>query len=136
MNIFLDENLPERVANSLNALEGAKSHFNVYHTGTYFGCGIKDVDLIQKIKAATGVLITQDDRIRTNAAEIGLIKKEGVSVLIIGVSAQSKFEKFYQFIFSHWEKIKSNVRKAKKHHLSQKYLPTVTSKFMVNISWF
>jgi hypothetical protein len=114
MNIFLDENLPERVAVALNALEGIKSPIDVYHTGAYFGWGIKDVDLIAKIKAATGVLITQDDRIRKNAAEIGLIKKEGVSVLIIGISAGSNFEKIYQFIFKHWESIKNQCDKSKK----------------------
>jgi hypothetical protein len=110
MVFFFDENMPSRLANALHAIEGAKSNVSVFHTGEYFDRGIKDPDLILKIKEVNGIWITQDSNIRKNEGEIGLIRDEGVSVIIIGFGANSKFTEIYQFIFKYWEKIKEECR--------------------------
>ena len=102
MVFFFDENMPSRIANALNSIEGGKSGVSVFHTGEHYSRGIKDPDLILKIKQDNGIWITQDSNIRKNEGEIGLIRNEGVSVIIIGFGANSKFAEIYQFIFKYW----------------------------------
>lgn len=106
-----------------------KSLVKVHHTRAFFSEGINDVDLIKLIKQEKGILITQDDRIRKNAAEIGLIREEGVSVIIIGVSANAKFDTIYTFIFKFWEKIKTQCAESKKAPFIAKILSSGEIKF-------
>lgn len=113
MNIFLDENMPTRLANAVSAIEGENSAVKVFHTGSYFGTGIPDTELIIKLKAKSGILITQDDHIRRNEGEMSLLRKEGVSVIIIGKSANTRFEALVQFFFKYWEDIKAECHKNK-----------------------
>lgn len=112
--IFLDENLPHRIARSLSAYEEENPDIEVHHTLQYFGAGIKDVDLIPKIKEAEGVLITLDGRIRRNRAEIEALKETGVSVIILGISGNAKYDDLLAFIFKHWAKIKQKCTKGRK----------------------
>ena len=67
MNIYLDENLSEFVADALNSLnKGYFSHVVVESTKRRFGKGEQDEVLISEIGKDKGFLITRDDRIRTS----------------------------------------------------------------------
>lgn len=112
MTFFLDENLPERVALALDALEGADGNI-VKHTALEFGKGVQDPDLIPKIKKCNGILITNDDKMKSRKQEYEIIREEGVSVFFISLPKGAPFELKYKTIINKWEEIKKICRKNK-----------------------
>ncbi|MEJ7676897.1 MAG: hypothetical protein WKG06_03275 [Segetibacter sp.] len=61
IEIYLDENLSEYVADALNSLDkGYFQHVTVSSTKTKFGKGVPDETIIPSIGQAGGILITKD----------------------------------------------------------------------------
>lgn len=112
MDFYLDENLPPRVANALNALEEGEED-NVYHTKVVFGEGILDLDLYPKIKEKNGILITNDLKMLSRNNERELIRSLGIAAFFISLPKGASFVLKYRTIINKWEEIKLVCRKNK-----------------------
>lgn len=112
MDFYLDENLPPRVANALNALEEGEED-NVYHTRLVFGAGILDPDLFPKIKEVNGILITNDLKQYSRKNEHDIIKELGITVILLHLPKGANFALKYKTIIDRWEEIKTICRKNK-----------------------
>lgn len=111
MDFYFDENLPKAIAEALNIVEGHRAINRVFSTEVAFEKGIKDLELIPKIKSVNGILITHDIKMKTRSNEHQLIKEIGVTVFIISLPSGCNYELMYQKIFSDWEKSKLFVVK-------------------------
>ena len=76
INIYLDENLSEHVAQALNFLNKGyfKNHL-VYSTKEKFGKGVKDEKLIPGIGKKGDILITRDFNIHKTKLQYHLCQK-------------------------------------------------------------
>ena len=105
MDFYFDENLPERVANAINALEEGEP-YNIYHTAVVFSKSIKDPDLIPLIKEKNGILVTNDLKMLSRRNEHELIIATGITVVFINFTKGANFALKYQTIIKKWEEIK------------------------------
>lgn len=112
MNFYLDENLPPRVANALNALEEGEED-NVYHTELVFEKSIKDPDLFPKIKERDGILITNDLKMLSKKGEYEQMVSLGITAFFIKFPSGANFVLKYRFIIDKWEMIKDICRNNK-----------------------
>jgi len=77
MEIFLDENLSEYVADAFNSLnKGYFRDVQVFSTKVKFGKGVPDEELIPGIGQIGGILITQDVHIHRMKLQYNLCSKE------------------------------------------------------------
>ncbi len=73
IEIYLDENLSEYVADALNSLnKGYFKDINVYSTKIKFGKGVADELIIPTIGSTGGVLITKDLNIQRTGLQYQL----------------------------------------------------------------
>lgn len=112
MDFYLDENLPPRVANALNALEEGEED-NVYHTEVVFGKNILDLELYPKIKEKNGILITNDLKMLSRKNERELIRSLGITAFFISLPKGANFVLKYRTMINKWEEIKLVCRKNK-----------------------
>lgn len=110
MNIYLDENLSEHVADALNSLNrGYFAGVAVFSTISRFGRGEKDEEIIPGIGSESGVLITRDDKIRTTL-QFSLCKKHGLGAFFIALpKSLDRHWEMVKLLIYHWEEV---VRKA------------------------
>lgn len=115
MNIYIDENLSEFVAEALNSLnKGYFEEYTVISTIEKFGRGAKDEDIIPEIGKENGVLITRDHRIRTSA-QYELCKKHNLSMFFLKLPAKNcKHWEIVKLLINNWEKIIETIKT--KHH--------------------
>ena len=106
MDFYLDEQLPKIIAHALNVLESHEGINHVFSTEDEFGKGIKDVELFDKLKSVSGILITPDLKMKTRKNEFSLLKKLGATAFMISLKPGSNFERQYQTIISKWAEIK------------------------------
>ncbi len=113
MDFYLDENLPNKVAHALHALERPDGH-NVYSTKDAIGAGVLDTDLIIELRRRNGVFLTHDFRMITRKNEFQLIKEQGLTVFFISLPSGCDYAIIYQKIIGSWEEIKK-ITKKKEH---------------------
>lgn len=105
MDFYFDENLPPRIAHAFDALEGKDGH-RVYHTQEVWGQGIKDVDLYPKLKAANGILVTNDLKMISRRNEFSLLKELQITAFIMSFPKGSTFDEKARHMFLRWAEIK------------------------------
>lgn len=113
MDFYLDEQIPKTVAEALDKIESHEGYNRVFSTATEFGKGISDIELFKKLKAANGILITNDLKIMTRRVEITALKDLGVNAFIISFPSGVNYELIWQTIFDKWTEIKKIVKKTK-----------------------
>lgn len=112
MDIYLDENLSEYVADALNSLN--KGYFRdilVFSTKTKFGKAAKDEDIIPSIGSTNGILITRDINIQKVRLQYALCKQFNLGVFFLKLpKGQNKHWEIVRLLINHWEEIidKSN----------------------------
>ncbi|MES2559008.1 MAG: hypothetical protein V4590_04675 [Bacteroidota bacterium] len=112
MDFYIDENLPNKVAHALHALEGPDGH-NVYSTVDEIGAGVLDPDLIVELTKRKGIFLTHDFRMITRKNEFQLLKEQGLTVFFISLPSGCNYSIIYQTIIGSWEDIKKICRKEK-----------------------
>lgn len=112
MDFIIDENLPPRVAQALNALAGRHEH-RVFHVQEKYAKGIKDVDLIKLIGKDKLILITNDLKMKTRSNEFTLLKDEGVSAFLISLPRVCDFDAISVTVINKWKEIREIAEKAK-----------------------
>lgn len=115
MNIYLDENLSEFVADALNSLnKGYFSHVVVESTKRRFGKGEQDEVLISEIGKDKGFLITRDDRIRTSF-QYELCKQHGLgSFFIVLPKNLDRHWELVKLLIYHWEEVIAKASRERK----------------------
>ena len=98
IEIYLDENLSEYVADALNFLnKGYFQNFQVYSTKLKFGKGKPDEDIIPVIGRTNGIFITKDLNIYRTRLQYQLCQQYKIGIF---------FLKFPKGLDKHWELVK------------------------------
>lgn len=116
MIIYVDENLPQHVAEGFNTLqvpEGLKTGLlmEVKYIPTVFVRGVKDMDWIPNLGPGACV-ITQDININRRKHELELYRKHGVGMFFLrGASSKQGLSvwEMVQALAKHWPKISQIV---------------------------
>lgn len=114
MDFYFDEQLPKRVANALNELEGHDGIHNIYCTELKFEKGIKDPELFKRLQAVDGILISNDLRMKTRNNEFTLIKELGITAFLISLPSGSGYWIKVKALIKHWDVIKEVASKHKR----------------------
>ena len=116
MNIYLDENLSEHVADALNSLnKGYFEDINVHSTKKVFGKGVSDEKLIPKIGVQNGFLITRDFQIHKTQLQYDLLKKSGVGAFFIRLpKGMNKHWELVKLLVNHWEAVVETIKSGRK----------------------
>lgn len=116
MEIYLDENLSEYVADALNSLN--RGYFNdvkVNSTKIAFGKGILDEALIPKIGSIEGILVSRDIRIANTRLQFELLKKHELGAFFITLpKGMNKHWELVKLLVKFWEEIIRISKKKKK----------------------
>jgi PIN like domain len=106
-HFYLDENLSEYVAQSLNLLN--KGYFNnvaVHSTKETFGKGVADEEIIPEIGHAGGFMITKDINIKRRQLQFELCKNHGIGIFfLIMPKGLDKHWEIVKTLVIHWEAI-------------------------------
>lgn len=116
MNIFIDENLPAQLAQSLQFLEDGNAEGVVVKSiKKEFGTGSKDEDWIPELGKIKAVVITQDHNIHRKQLQRQLYQQHKVGLIVF--KGPGKFGYTYwqmvENIIKNWQEIKSTIEKAK-----------------------
>src|SRR5438132_1595774 len=113
IEIYLDENLSEHVADALNFLnKGYFTDINVYSTKHKFGKGIADEDIIPAIGETAGILITRDSNIYTTRIQFQLCEKYKLGTFFLRPPKGSdKHWKIVSMLIENWDEIVSIIKK-------------------------
>jgi len=116
IEVFLDENLSEYVAQALNFLnKGYFKDIQVLSTKEKFGKGVADEELIPNISQSGGVLITRDFNIHKTRLQYDLCKQYSLGVFFLRLPKnQDKHWEIVKTLVNHWEEIIEKVYKEKK----------------------
>ncbi|MBW6479929.1 MAG: hypothetical protein K0B37_10910 [Bacteroidales bacterium] len=112
MKIYLDENLPSKLAEGLNILE-APNHegFEVLPMIKDFGKGAKDQDWIPVIGPQGGVVITQDLNINRNRQLKQLYLDNGLGIFFFSPPKKGyKYWDMVEQIIKRWRELKTLSR--------------------------
>jgi hypothetical protein len=115
MNIYLDENLSEYVADALNSLNnGYFKGVTVSSTKITFGRGVADEELIPKIGSLNGILITRDININRTRLQNELCKEHNLGVFFICLPKNdNRHWNLVTVLVERWEEI-INITKNKR----------------------
>jgi len=110
MNIYLDENLSEYVADALNFLnKGYFSNISVVSTKHKFGKGKPDEHIIPPIGEEGGILITRDLNIKKTRLQYDLCKSYNLGVFFIDLpKGENRHWEMVKSLILHWEEIIDN----------------------------
>ena len=107
MDIYLDENLSQYVADALNALN--KGYFRdvvVQSTKTRFGTGTPDEIIIPTLGNEGAVLITKDTNIRRRKAQFELCQTYQLGIFFIKMpKGADRHWEVVKLLINHWEDI-------------------------------
>lgn len=106
-DIYLDENLSEYVADSLNSLnKGYFREINVYSTKVKFGKGVPDEEIIPAIGKSGGVLITKDTNIHRTRMQYQLCQQYKLGVFFLKPSkGMDKHWEIVKMLVNNWEEM-------------------------------
>lgn len=107
INIYLDENLSEYVAQALNFLnKGYFRDIQVYSTKEKFGKGVADEIIIPGIGKDDGILITRDINIHKTRFQFDLCKQHKIGVFFLTLPKnQNKHWEMVRLLVEKWEEI-------------------------------
>ncbi len=115
IEIYLDENLSEYVADALNSLnKGYFRDVQVYSTKIKFGKGVPDEDIIPAIGKAKGILITKDTNIQRTRMQYQLCAKYKLGVFFL--KPQKGMDRHWEIVkmlIVNWEEIIRTIEKEK-----------------------
>ena len=116
MEIFLDENLSEYVADAFNSLnKGYFRDVQVFSTKVKFGKGVPDEELIPGIGQIGGILITQDVHIQRMKLQYNLCSKFNLGIFFLALpNDQNKHWEIVKLLVNNWEEIIHKSGKEKK----------------------
>lgn len=115
INIYLDENLSEYVADALNSLnKGYFPDVNVYSTKVKFGKGVPDELLIPQIGKHNGILVTKDVNIIRKRLQYQLCKQHNLGIFTVKPSkGMDKHWIIVKMLIENWESIIEKVQNNK-----------------------
>jgi len=116
MEIFLDENLSEYVADALNSLnKGYFSDVQVYSTKIKFNRGVPDEELIPKVGNRNGILITQDITIHRTKLQYHLCSKYNLGLFFLTLPKnQARHWEIVKLLINNWEEVISKSESDRK----------------------
>lgn len=119
MKIYIDENMPKQLANSLNILQQAlnlqnSTNYEVLSIKEVFGKGAQDEDWIPLAGKEGAVVITQDFRIQTTRHQRDLYQASGLGILFIKAPKNGlSFWDMTTFLINKWPEILKILKKNK-----------------------
>lgn len=116
MIIFIDENLPPKLAQGLHLLESANTDaFDVYSIKDYFKKGSKDEEWIPEVGNLDATVITQDHNIHRQQRQRELYRKHKVGLIVFKAPGKKGYSywEMVENIIRHWQLIKTEVKKHK-----------------------
>jgi hypothetical protein len=118
--IFIDENLPQQLAEGLNILQQPLNlkegvEIEIKSIKKEFGQGEQDEDWIPKVGKLKGIVITQDTRIQSQKHQKELYQKEGVGMLFMSAPSKTgwSYWEMVKQLIERWDEIKTIVIKNK-----------------------
>ncbi len=116
MEIFLDENLSEYVADALNSLnKGYFRDIQVHSTKIKFNRGVPDEELIPAIGQRGGILITKDINIQKTKLQYQLCSKFNLGIFFLTLPKnQSKHWEIVKLLINNWEELVLKSERDKK----------------------
>ncbi len=118
--IYIDENLPPKLADGLNTLVQPQNKrdgidIEILSIKNTFGQGEQDEDWIPKVGKEHGIVITQDFRIQTQKHQKELYKENGVGILFFNPPSNSGFAywEMVKQLVNRWDEIKQIIQKNK-----------------------
>jgi len=116
INIYLDENLSEYVAQALNFLnKGYFRDIQVYSTKEKFGKGVADEVIIPGIGKDEGILITRDINIHKTRFQYDLCKQHKIGVFFLTLPKnQNKHWEMVRLLIEKWEDIVDKSKNEKR----------------------
>ena len=107
IEIYLDENLSEYVADALNSLnKGYFKEIYVHSTKTKFGKGAPDEIIIPSIGKSKGILITKDLNIHRTRLQNNLCRQFNIGAFFIKLpKGMDKHWEIVKLLISAWEEI-------------------------------
>lgn len=113
IEIYIDENLSEYVADALNSLN--KGHFAnvlVYSTKIKFGKGQPDETIIPAIGSSGGVMITKDINIHKTRLQYQLCEQYNLGVFFLKMQkGLDKHWEIVKLLINSWEEIIDKIVK-------------------------
>ncbi|MCX6273261.1 MAG: hypothetical protein NTU44_18990 [Bacteroidetes bacterium] len=116
--IYIDENLPRKLASGLNELQRPQNmrdnlDIQVLSIKEIYGEGEKDEEWIPKIGKEKGIVITQDYRIQTLRHQKELYIENNVGILFLNPPSKGGFAywEMVKLLVNRWEEIKKIIRK-------------------------
>lgn len=115
IEIYLDENLSEYVADALNSLcKGYFQTVTVSSTKTKFGKGVPDETIIPAIGNAGGVLISKDVNIHRTRMQYQLCEQYSLGIFFLKpIKGADKHWEIVKMLIDNWEEIISIINKEK-----------------------
>ena len=116
IEVYIDENLSEYVADALNSLN--KGYFKdvlVYSTKIKFGKGEPDEIIIPAIGNANGIMITKDLNIHKTRLQYQLCEAFGLGIFFLKMpKGMDKHWEIVKLLISSWEDMIERIRKEQK----------------------
>ncbi len=116
MEIYLDENLSEYVADALNSL--SKGYFKdvlIFSTKTQFGKGVPDEKIIPGIGESGGILITKDITINRRKMQYQLCSQYKLGVFFLKFpKGTDRHWEIIKLLINNWEEIINIIREEEK----------------------
>jgi hypothetical protein len=116
IEIYLDENLSEYVADALNSLN--KGYFKdilVYSTKIKFGKGQQDEIIIPAIGTSKGILVTKDLNIHKTRFQYQLCEQYGMGVFFLKMQkGLDKHWEIVKLLINSWEEMLGIISKSQK----------------------
>ena len=116
--IFIDENLPQHLADGLNILQkplnNKEENIEILSIKNYFGQGALDENWIPEIGRLKGVVITQDFKIHSQKHQRELYKIHKVGMIFISSTSKKvglSYWKMVEILINNWSEIKTIIVK-------------------------
>lgn len=108
MKVFFDNNISRHLADGMKAFQE-----DVTHLLDHFPSNTEDVTWLEFIGQNNWVLLTRDERIRWNPAELRAIKVYKVGAFFLGGKNRTRCELIQQLV-RNWPRIKGLAKKTRK----------------------
>jgi hypothetical protein len=116
IEVYLDENLSEYVADALNSLnKGYFKNILVYSTKIKFGKGQPDEIVIPSIGNSQGIMITKDLNIHKTRFQYQLCEQYGIGIFFLKMQkGMDKHWEIVKLLINSWEEMLNIISKDKR----------------------